>query len=366
MKKITTLVALISLSTGLFAQYNDTDVLPAQTGTQLLNSLATNYKPTTLYSYREARDTMFGSIDMVNDSVTCIYTGYKKYLTPGMAPRTAMYDNASYDAIDTEHAYPQSKGASGTGKTDLHHMFPTRARPNNARGSEEFAEIPVASIDKWFIGGTELTTAPAAADRYKYSRLENVTRFEPRDLYKGDIARAMFYFYMMYKSDADNADAQYFSQQQSTFCKWHLADPVDSVEWTRTQNIAKQQGNTNPFVLDCSVASRTYCSSSALCKPSTVAVSKLNAPEIALTLMPNPASTTFYLDYKLASAQTVTIQVFDARGSLVYSNGTAWNSAGQQQAVIQTADWSNGMYFCKISLNNGAETVLKTVVIQQQ
>ena len=45
-----------------------------------------------------------------------------------------------------------------------------------------------------------------------------------------------------------------------TLCQWHLADPVDSLEWARSHVISTYQENkANPFVLDCSLARRCFC-----------------------------------------------------------------------------------------------------------
>lgn len=51
----------------------------------------------------------------------------------------------------------------------------------------------------------------------------------------------------------------FFDRQVETLCQWHRIDPADPTEVSRSHAIQKYQGNDNPFVLDPSLAARTYC-----------------------------------------------------------------------------------------------------------
>ncbi|WP_375511274.1 endonuclease [uncultured Nostoc sp.] len=86
-------------------------------------------------------------------------------------------------------------------------------------------------------------------------------KFEPREKVKGDIARAIFYFYTIYRDQAERVDLNYFQEQCDTLCKWNQQDPPDITEIERSHAIAKFQGNDNPFVLDVTLAERAYCNS---------------------------------------------------------------------------------------------------------
>ncbi len=89
-----------------------------------------------------------------------------------------------------------------------------------------------------------------------YSESDKVS-FEPRELKKGDVARAMFYFRTIYPAQANST---FFDKQRATLCQWHTADPVDPGEIARSRRVAQtEQGNENPFALDPSLAKRTYC-----------------------------------------------------------------------------------------------------------
>ena len=80
----------------------------------------------------------------------------------------------------------------------------------------------------------------------------------PREEVKGNIARAVFYFYAIYQSTANSKDPNFFHLQKETLYLWHLADPVDAVEKERNKLISLQQGNENPFISDSTLAWRAY------------------------------------------------------------------------------------------------------------
>jgi hypothetical protein len=83
--------------------------------------------------------------------------------------------------------------------------------------------------------------------------------FEPRDVSKGDVARAKFYFYTMYETEALAADRDYFSSQMSTLRQFHEKDPVDGMEYVKTLKIGRMQsGKENPFVLDSTLVRRAF------------------------------------------------------------------------------------------------------------
>jgi endonuclease I len=104
---------------------------------------------------------------------------------------------------------------------------------------------------------TEQSNAPdQQIDHYSESTGE---QFEPRENRKGDIARAVFYFYTIYRQEALEADPLFFQIQRETLLLWHQLDPADEQEIARTQTIARHQdGKPNPFVIDPTLAERLY------------------------------------------------------------------------------------------------------------
>ena len=116
--------------------------------------------------------------------------------------------------------------------------------------------------DRWFYLADDTTAIPSNnIDLYSERKDGSFGPgyFEPREAVKGDVARAVLYFYTMYKEEADAADPDYFDMMKNTLLLWHNYDPVDSIEYIR--NILKsnyQEGKMNPFILDCTLAHRGY------------------------------------------------------------------------------------------------------------
>jgi len=237
-------------------------IWPDLTDRTLLEKVVEIYKPVEVLSYGKARDVMFQEIYMEDDSVSCVYTGHTLYLPSGVDPSSHLYMNASSDGINTEHVYPRSKGASeenGNAFSDLHNLFPSRYAVNIARSNFPFGEINDEETTSWFIQNETGSVIPDKDIERHSERVNGM--FEPREDHKGNIARAMFYFITMYEEHALLADAGFFESQRETICWWDHIDPVDADEELRTWKIAEYQDNQpNPFVVDCSLSGRTYCS----------------------------------------------------------------------------------------------------------
>lgn len=222
-------------------------------GEALRDRLAEEFKVKDSLGYRKARDFMFSELDNDNGIVRGVYSGFEQPVNPNSDnPRQDAFQNER--GLNAEHSWPQSKGATGIAKSDLHHLFPAQVRVNSRRGSLPFAEIDDLQTRWWIIGSDQLDSIPNT-NIDGYSEATKIA-FEPRERVKGDIARAQFYFYTIYQ---DQADANFFNQQQDTLCAWNALDPVDEVETIRNQAIASQQKNENPFVIDSSLANRLYC-----------------------------------------------------------------------------------------------------------
>jgi endonuclease I len=160
--------------------------------------------------------------------VTCIYIGRSLDHVTGTK---AAFQNGK--GLNAEHTWPQSKGAVGPAKADLHHLFPADAAANSRRGSFPFGEVTQAT---WAIGGSQLGTNASGQQV-----------FEPRAQQKGDTARALLYFYTVYGLDG-RADTSNFRLEEETLKRWSQEDPVTATEVARNDAIQAVQGNRNPFV----------------------------------------------------------------------------------------------------------------------
>lgn len=320
-----------------FAQYDHIPVFSDLEADDLINAVVDSYKPGVVLTYGQARDTLFSKIDAVNDSLECVYTGMKLYLQPGEDPTQAVFLDGIVNGINTEHSYPQSKGAAtGNARSDMHHLYPTRVKTNNDRGSLIFAESNDPQTLIWYRKTSEQSNTPAD-NIDEYSELGNAG-FEPRESIKGNIARSIMYFYTVYRAQADASDSQFFGLQQEILCDWHYEDPVDQVEWERSQKIAFwQEGKANPFVLDCSLAARIYCNEvSPECM--LVDVDEEEEELVAINIYPNPTKDVIYIE----GVELESISISDASGRkkiFILSDGK-----------VDISDLVNGIYFIAIDI----------------
>ena len=226
------------------------EIAPTLNGEQLFEYIQDNYTTTNVESYNSARDILYENIENVNGYVNCIYTDFSVQLN-GSDPSTHLYENG----MNCEHLWPQSLGASGSPmKSDMHHLRPCKSNVNSVRGNKPFNEIDDWSTDSWYWLTYSSQNIPTN-NINEYSE-SNSSFFEPREEVKGDIARAMFYFYTIYQNVADDS---FFNTQKQILYQWHNDDPITDQEITRTWNIANYQNNIpNPFIIDDSLIYRIF------------------------------------------------------------------------------------------------------------
>lgn len=219
-------------------------------GQELIQYLINNYKTSNVLSYNGARDAMYGYIDNENGSVQCIYTEYTVDNVPSDNPRAYLYENG----IDCEHLFPQSmyEGTSPM-KSDIHHLRPCKSNVNSSRGNKPYNESNDNQTQTWYWLEYQQSNPPNQ-NRDKYSESASGV-FEPREEVKGDIARAIFYFYTMYSNVADD---NFFEEQKDILYDWHQDDPINQSEVNRTWDIADYQDYPNPFILDETLIQRCY------------------------------------------------------------------------------------------------------------
>ncbi|MCR5889442.1 endonuclease [Hymenobacter sp. J193] len=194
--------------------------------------------------YDQARGRMYNYIDNFDNKLTCVYSGYQQSFKldssgtgTGVAP------------INCEHTVPQSWFNEAVRmRSDVHHLFPTYDKWNSDRGSDPFAEIPDNTTQKWIRGLQSQSSIPTSnIDEYSE---DTGSQFEPREDHKGNLARAVFYFYTMHAGQNFDAGKGVITAVASleTLYKWHLQDPVDKHELERNRRAAKAQGNFNPYI----------------------------------------------------------------------------------------------------------------------
>lgn len=165
--------------------------------------------------YGKARELIMLKIDNHGGNVECVYTGKVTKVKDKMP---------SSNSLNIEHTWPQSMGAVGPAKSDLHHLFPTDSKANSYRSSLPFGVCDDKYI-KFDVGG---------------SRCDGSV-FEVRKQHRGNVARAMFYFAVRYNKSID-------AKEEAVLRQWHKDDPVDPCERARNDAIEAIQKNRNPFI----------------------------------------------------------------------------------------------------------------------
>lgn len=191
------------------------------------------------YNNREPRIETLDQDPNNSLNVICVYSGFS-------VPKS----DFPAGSTNTEHLWPNSYGIDDGSPAygDLFNLRPCNASVNSTRGNEYYDDV----------GGA--TPAHALAPECR----SDATRWEPRIIEKGDLARAMFYMDTRYEADAndgfprnltltDNVASITSSNNNmgklSTLVAWHYADPPSTVERKRNHEIyTSHQNNRNPFV----------------------------------------------------------------------------------------------------------------------
>lgn len=175
--------------------------------------------------YTTARNFMYGitgNIDVHDGKLECIYTG--RLVDPD-GTRTP-------GGFNTEHSWPRSGGAgSFPAEGDIHHLFTTDATSNSQRSSLDFGVTVCSGAACPYENGGSERGDDASGDEV----------FEVRAAFRGDVARAHFYFSVRYSLAIP-------AEEESTLRAWHVEDPVSQREQQRNTDIESVQGNRNPFV----------------------------------------------------------------------------------------------------------------------
>lgn len=209
-----------------------------------LNSLVAGH---TVLGYNTARDRMFDTIDkQPGDTIECVYTGIKI--------KAANRTQAQSLGFDTEHTWPQGTFSQNEPmRSDIFHLYPTNSSANNTRGSFPFGKV-VSNIT-WQQGGSKLG-----------NNSQGAIVFEPRDVHKGDVARAVLYFIVRYSTNYGN----YLGiDQEQTLREWNNFDSVSIREKNRNIAIASYQLKRNPFIDHYELVDRIFSFTSSNIRPTT-------------------------------------------------------------------------------------------------
>jgi endonuclease I len=200
-------------------------------------------------SYDKARKVLYSEIAIVD-----IYGGHE-------------LENIDSKKVNCEHIWPQSFFKKKYPmKSDLNHCFASQYKLNTHRSNKKFDEIdddeaqfldengkPLEPDDSDLSNDEEISDEEDL-DVTNLSEKSNYNNtFEPRDVSKGNVARAIAYFNTMYpKYDMNKVI------DVPVLLTWHHQDPVDEGERKRVDVIYKYQNNVNPFIVCPELVSRIY------------------------------------------------------------------------------------------------------------
>ena len=208
-----------------------------------------------------------GSANVIWDIYSSISGGTDPYqFTPATNQCGSSGYKAEGDCYNREHSVPLSwfSGSTATNgtATDYNFIFPTDGVVNAKRANYPYGEVVSATFTSR--NGSKLGQSAVAGIPG--------TVFEPRDEFKGDVARAFLYFVTMYQDNipawAANPDAAK-SFDTTTFpsvklpflqlmIKWHNQDPVSQKEIDRNNGTYSFQHNRNPFIDSPQLVSRIW------------------------------------------------------------------------------------------------------------
>jgi deoxyribonuclease-1 len=207
-----------------------------KTGAALLAALDRIVCRARVLGYDAARDSMYSFVEDPdnNDLLADVYVGRLAMVNSRATAQTANFN--------TEHSWPQSKGSmADPAMSDIHHLFPSDASANSERSNLPFG---VVVTPVW-------TSAPDSAGNVskRGPDAEGDMVFEPRTGKKGDIARAILYFYVRYNSRrTPNFRLDNFNVEEAILIEWATNDPPDAFERQRNSLAFRAQGNRNPFI----------------------------------------------------------------------------------------------------------------------
>lgn len=233
--------AAINPDIGQAGLYDGLEALRDDALIDALNDLVTrNHR--TPSRWDDSKYAIFADLDLRQDAnggfyAECIYTLQHFPLDGENLP--------NFNDFNIEHSWPKSLGA-GThpASGDIHHLFPTNSRVNSFRSSFHFGDTDCETSGgscNWSDGGGSALGAPASSMNANVDRV-----FMVRQEYRGDIARAHFYFAVRYP--AVNNNSNFPQWEEIVLRRWHEEDPVDDWERARNDGIEGYQGNRNPFV----------------------------------------------------------------------------------------------------------------------
>jgi endonuclease I len=308
--------------------------------------LYTGYQTTDADHYYENDGTL---LDMYSEkpSGTDAYT----YSTSQTSDRCGNY-NGEGDCYNREHIVPQSLfNSNAPMKHDIQFVIPTDGFVNGKRSNYPYGKV---SNPTWTSSNGSKLGANSAAG---YSG----TVFEPIDEFKGDIARATFYFVTRYQSSIpsfsqgnilDGTTTRGLQQWYADLLlQWHHQDPVSQREIDRNNAAYTYQHNRNPYIdhpeyVDC-IWGNTNCG-----PDTSTGIIPVQEQLAYVAMYPNPSTGIVYINIETTvqdAIQMIAVQTLDGR--MIWSIEALNVNSFRKQ--INLGDYPSGVYILKVKTAKG-------------
>ena len=239
-----------------------------------------------------------------------------------------------------EHLVPQSVfNENSPMVSDPFHIWPTDGYVNGKRSNYAFGVVSTATWTS--TNGSKLGNNTNSG----YSAGYSGTVFEPIDEFKGDIARAYFYFATRYQENGiQNWSYAMFNGTKDkvftdTFLKilmtWHVNDPVSPREIALNNTIYSYQNNRNPFIDNPEYAQKIW--------GNVLSSNDFKFQERTDIEVYKKSSKTHTVVLRNLEAEIVSIYIYDLNGKLIKQ----LNNTNSSQKIDFTVE-EKGNYIIKV------------------
>ena len=260
-----------------------------------------------------------------------------------------------------EHIVPQSyfdEFQVEPMKSDPFHVFPSDAWVNSQRGNLPFGVVGTATYTS--TNGSKKGSNSNTGYAFGFTG----TVFEPINEFKGDVARAFFYFVTRYEDNLLNfynsntftsCAAKYmfdgsldksFSQTfLNILYQWHIDDQVSAKEIAQNNAIFNHQGNRNPYIDNPQWVAAVW----------SAHLNTQNFTTDKISIYPNPVSDYLIIDSKFKINE---LTIYTSSRTLIFNVKNLFLDTHK----INLETLSNGVYFIKINFQD--EVIFKKIIVE--
>lgn len=245
--------------------------------------------------------------------------------------------SAEGGCYNREHSWPKSwfGGEIAPMYTDLFHLIPTDSYVNSLRNNYPYGDVGTALITTK--NGTKIGYCVDAG----YTNLV----FEPRDEFKGDLARNYFYMATRYLNEdsgwpgsAMATGSQLKPWAVAMLLVWSQNDPVSAKETARNKAVYGIQGNRNPFIDHPEYANAIWGTNVGI---------EDEPAQVSLQVYPNPVSGNCTITLPPEFNQQYNFAVYSSTGNPVAASLLVTGDKG----ILDMERLPAGFYLVRLTLN---------------